>query len=68
VQEFRDARGALVLRVATLQEAVAELQRLSRPFLDWAGKAERLSFEVPTLPEGLGGQATRSDRRRSPPL
>jgi adenine-specific DNA-methyltransferase len=23
---------------------------LSRPFLNWAGKAERLSFDVPTLP------------------
>ena len=23
---------------------------MSRPFLNWAGKAERLSFEVPTLP------------------
>jgi adenine-specific DNA-methyltransferase len=23
---------------------------LSRPFLDWAGKPERLSFDVPTLP------------------
>jgi len=23
---------------------------LSKPFLDWAGKAERLSFDVPTLP------------------
>ena len=26
------------------------LRRLSRPFLNWAGKAERLSFDVPTLP------------------
>ena len=32
------------------QEAAAELGRLSRPFLNWAGKAERLSFDVPTLP------------------
>ncbi len=23
---------------------------MSRPFLNWAGKAERLSFDVPTLP------------------
>jgi adenine-specific DNA-methyltransferase len=30
--------------------AAEELKRLSRPFLDWAGKAERLSFDVPTLP------------------
>ena len=26
------------------------MKALSRPFLDWAGKAERLSFDVPTLP------------------
>ena len=33
-----------------LREATAALKALSRPFLEWAGKAERLSFEVPTLP------------------
>ena len=27
-----------------------QLRRLGRPFLNWAGKAERLSFDVPTLP------------------
>ena len=27
-----------------------ELSRIGKPFLDWAGKAERLSFDVPTLP------------------
>src|SRR4029077_21198944 len=27
-----------------------KLKRLGRPFLDWTGKAERLSFDVPTLP------------------
>ncbi len=32
------------------QDAVEQLKRLSQPFLDWAGKAERLSFDVPTLP------------------
>lgn len=38
-------------RLATeLSDASAELEALSRPFLEWAGKAERLSFEVPTLP------------------
>jgi len=26
------------------------LKSLSRPFLNWSGKAERLSFDVPTLP------------------
>jgi adenine-specific DNA-methyltransferase len=35
---------------AQLHEAVARLKALSRPFLNWAGKAERLSFDVPTLP------------------
>jgi adenine-specific DNA-methyltransferase len=33
-----------------LADAVHELSRIGRPFLDWAGKAERLSFDVPTLP------------------
>jgi len=31
-------------------DAVEQLQRLAKPFLNWAGKAERLSFDVPTLP------------------
>jgi len=30
--------------------AAEQLRALSRPFLNWAGKAERLSFDVPTLP------------------
>src|SRR5205085_4403060 len=36
-----------ILEASSLDEARAaaeELARLSRPFLDWAGKAERLSF------------------------
>jgi adenine-specific DNA-methyltransferase len=32
------------------REALNSLKALSRPFLNWAGKAEHLSFEVPTLP------------------
>jgi adenine-specific DNA-methyltransferase len=32
------------------QDAVRDLKAMSRPFLNWAGKAERMSFEVPTLP------------------
>jgi adenine-specific DNA-methyltransferase len=42
-----------ILEAASLDDARAaaeELKALSRPFLDWAGKAERLSFDVPTLP------------------
>lgn len=30
--------------------AAAKLKALSKPFLNWSGKAERLSFDVPTLP------------------
>lgn len=36
--------------ISSLEEAVGHLKRLSEPFLNWAGKAERLSFDVPTLP------------------
>ena len=42
-----------VLNAKTLEEAKAaasKLKSLSKPFLNWAGKAERLSFDVPTLP------------------
>ncbi|MDP2600121.1 MAG: site-specific DNA-methyltransferase, partial [Deltaproteobacteria bacterium] len=39
-----------VASVRSLQEAVEQLKRLGGPFLNWAGKAERLSFDVPTLP------------------
>ena len=42
-----------VLDAKTLEEAKAaasKLKSLSDPFLNWAGKAERLSFDVPTLP------------------
>jgi adenine-specific DNA-methyltransferase len=75
-REFRAGDGTVLATVRTLQEAVAQLRRLGRPFLDWAGKAERLSFDVPTLPlfvherlstkaivETLSGH--RSDRQQS---
>src|SRR5205814_7353791 len=42
-----------VLVAKTLDEAKAaasKLKAMSKPFLNWAGKAERLSFDVPTLP------------------
>jgi adenine-specific DNA-methyltransferase len=41
------------LDAKTLEEAkaaVSKLKAMSKPFLNWAGKAERLSFDVPTLP------------------
>ena len=34
----------------TAKAAAAKLKAMSKPFLNWAGKAERLSFDVPTLP------------------
>lgn len=37
-------------KVYGLHDAVQLLKNISKPFLNWAGKAERLSFEVPTLP------------------
>lgn len=49
-QQFKNARGEVVATVRSLADAVEQLKRLERPFLNWAGKAERLSFEVPTLP------------------
>ena len=45
--------GYLIELQAELQEAeeaLKKLKGLSKPFLNWSGKAERLSFEVPTLP------------------
>jgi len=35
---------------AAIEAAAQKLRSLSKPFLNWAGKAERLSFDVPTLP------------------
>lgn len=32
------------------KSALSKLKAMSKPFLNWAGKAERLSFDVPTLP------------------
>ena len=42
-----------VLEAGKLEDAkaaAAKLKVLSEPFLNWSGKAERLSFDVPTLP------------------
>jgi adenine-specific DNA-methyltransferase len=49
-RELTGADGAALLRIGGLQDAVAALKRMQTPFLDWAGKAERQSLEVPTLP------------------
>jgi len=49
-EEFRALDGRVLVTVHSLREAVEHLKRLGRPLLQWAGKAERLSFDVPTLP------------------
>jgi adenine-specific DNA-methyltransferase len=49
-QHLKDSSGAVIGTVTGLQDAVEQLKRIERPFLNWAGKAERLSFDVPTLP------------------
>jgi adenine-specific DNA-methyltransferase len=49
-KEFKDSAGNVVATVRGLQDALGQLKRLGKPFLNWAGKAERLSFDVPTLP------------------
>lgn len=49
-REFKNAGGKIVATVRGLGDAVEQLKRLGKPFLNWAGKAERLSFDVPTLP------------------
>ncbi len=44
--ETKDVVG----HVAAAQKAIGELKGMTTPFLNWAGKAERMSFDVPTLP------------------
>jgi adenine-specific DNA-methyltransferase len=45
IQEILDAEA-----LEGAKSAAAKLKALGEPFLNWAGKAERLSFDVPTLP------------------
>jgi adenine-specific DNA-methyltransferase len=45
IKEILDAKS-----IEQAKAAADRLRRLSKPFLNWAGKAERLSFDVPTLP------------------
>lgn len=49
-QEFKGSDGRIIATVRGLRDAVEQVKRLGKPFLNWAGKAERLSFDVPTLP------------------
>jgi adenine-specific DNA-methyltransferase len=60
--------------VANAKAAAGKLKRLGKAFLNWTGKAERLSFDVPTLPlfvhERLSTKAIvetlKSHEKRSP--
>jgi adenine-specific DNA-methyltransferase len=45
-----DGKSREICSVNGLQDAIGRLKALGKPFLNWAGKAERLSFDVPTLP------------------
>jgi adenine-specific DNA-methyltransferase len=49
-RHFTSADGRITATVTGLADATEQLKRLSQPYLDWSGKAERLSFDVPTLP------------------
>jgi adenine-specific DNA-methyltransferase len=49
-QAFLGADGKALASVRSLEDAVGQLKAIERPFLNWTGKAERLSFDVPTLP------------------
>ncbi|MFP4336992.1 MAG: site-specific DNA-methyltransferase [Halothece sp.] len=53
VREQTDALIAQILQaqdLETAKAAAAKLKAMSEPFLNWTGKAERLSFDIPTLP------------------
>lgn len=47
--EAQEWKGGGV-RVASLADAAQMLQQISKPFLNWAGKAERHEINVPTAP------------------
>jgi adenine-specific DNA-methyltransferase len=49
-QEFKGNDGKVLASVGGMHDAIEQLKCLGKPFLNWAGKAERLSFDVPTLP------------------
>jgi adenine-specific DNA-methyltransferase len=49
-RELKNSQGEVVASVAGLREAVVQLKAIGKPFLNWSGKAERTSFDVPSLP------------------
>jgi adenine-specific DNA-methyltransferase len=46
LEKIKEAKSHLT----AAQQSLRELAAMSKPFLNWAGKAERVSFDVPTLP------------------
>ena len=49
-QALNELKNLLNEQVNKAQESLDKLKSMSQPFLNWTGKAERLSFDVPTLP------------------
>ena len=49
-QELKGMNGEILHRLNDFRDAMKLLKAIQKPFLNWAGKAERLSFDVPTLP------------------
>lgn len=49
-RELNNSQGEVVATVTGLRDAVAQLRAIGKPFLNWSGKAERTSFDVPSLP------------------
>ena len=49
-QALNELKNLLIQQVNKAQESLDKLKSMSKPFLNWTGKAERLSFDVPTLP------------------
>lgn len=61
-RELRQADGKVVATVRGLADAVEQLKRLSRPFLNWAGKAELPAPGQDPVPVG-GGPGPRQRQR-----
>ena len=78
IREIGEQYIANILSAQSLEDAQREAKKLksiSKPFLNWTGKAERLSIDVPTLPlfihERLSTKAiieSIKDRKRQPTL
>jgi adenine-specific DNA-methyltransferase len=49
-RKLKNSQGEVVATVTGLRDAVTQLKAMGKPFLNWSGKAERTSFDVPSLP------------------